>query len=146
MADGDAAMEQQLRASGIDQQFRRGMNELFTLYLPPAKSEAGKSWKKSRSINAPGVGSVQMELTFEPAGQTKIGERTLELATFKGTAQAKGANLKVESIGGSVLFDNAAGRLATMSLNVKMSVTEAGQTAKVEVSQHIQVMDQLPKQ
>jgi hypothetical protein len=118
------------------------VRQLFTpvaLVLPREAVSKGQGWKAKPFVGSVGLSKLTIETAFSDQGTVPHDGKMLQQIAVKPTMTVEKADAKegakVESQGdGTILFDNASGRIVdtTLTLNAKMSLDAgAGMTLKM---------------
>jgi hypothetical protein len=145
---------------------RRRLTESINLYLPKGGIGDDGTWIKKREVAAPPLGACTMNLNLRLQGEENIDGRALTKVGITGkallTPLAGAATGPItfrqkavagDNAQGTVLFDSAKGRLATLTFRAKLAgdatANVAGTTMtgemSMEIDQVIRVLDSLPE-
>ena len=106
--------------------------------FPEEPVTPGKTWNRKMTSKVPVIGSMSVDTTFRYVGSENRGGRTLEKIAvtiqIKPGGEKGQATFSMKDIDseGALYFDAAAGRLAEMQTKLKMSMSVAVGTMKIE--------------
>jgi hypothetical protein len=166
VAGEDAAARKTVQAVLSEEYLKRSATDVFGV-LPPGPVKGGDEWQKKQELPLGPLGSFAVTRTYTYRGKDILDGKSYDKITFDGTAtyalpksgeagpfpfQVTKADLKTEGIKGTVWFDEAAGRLVQMTLemSVKGTLTAvvSGNTLDTELDQtrsvKIRVLDKSP--
>jgi hypothetical protein len=120
----------------------------WALVLPESSPKSGEVWRSQVKLKSPTGGVQVVESSYKFEGTKEIDGRTYAVfrpgleVTFKdGAGGGPASKVKEQQSSGEVLFDVAAGRLASATLKrgVTVDQTVAGQTVEQRVRQSLDV-------
>lgn len=136
-----AMMGDMATADGFKQMLSQG-----ALVLPEGELTRGQQWTSSVEMNNPAVGKQKVNTTYTYEGTKDIDGTTYDVfrpsveLTFAGQGAVQ-MNIKEQKSSGEILFDRAAGRLSSTTLNqdMTMAMNVGGQVLEQQMQQTVDV-------